>query len=159
MNSYIVLRDVIESDLPTFFEYQNDPDANYMAAFTSKDPTDISAFSRHWQRILEDQDIIIKSIVYRNNLVGHVASFEQFGEREISYWIDKKYWNQGIATTALATLLTLVEHRPLNARAAKDNVASHRVLAKCGFEITGEDKGFSNARGEDVEEFIFTLNE
>jgi RimJ/RimL family protein N-acetyltransferase len=47
--------------------------------------------------------------------------------------------------------------RPLYARAAKDNSASIRVLEKCGFTISGEDKGFSNARGEDVEEFILKL--
>ncbi len=44
--------------------------------------------------------------------------------------------------------------RPLYARAAKDNVASLGVLQKCSFTITGEDRGFSNARDEEAEEFI-----
>ena len=48
--------------------------------------------------------------------------------------------------------------RPLFARAAKDNVGSMRVLEKCGFTIAGEDKGFSNTRGEEVEEFILELD-
>jgi quercetin dioxygenase-like cupin family protein len=46
---------------------------------------------------------------------------------------------------------------PLNARAAKDNTASIRVLEKCEFAIRGEDEGFSNARGVEVEEFILEL--
>ena len=29
-----------------------------------------------------------------------------------------------------------------------------RVLQKCGFEIAGEDKGFANAHGQEVEEYI-----
>jgi RimJ/RimL family protein N-acetyltransferase len=39
----------------------------------------------------------------------------------------------------------------------KDNIASIRVLEKCGFTIFGYDKGFANARGEVVEEVILKL--
>jgi hypothetical protein len=39
----ITLRATRESDLQTFFEYQLDPIANRMAAFTAKDPTDRDA--------------------------------------------------------------------------------------------------------------------
>jgi L-amino acid N-acyltransferase YncA len=35
-------------------------------------------------------------------------------------------------------LLDLVPARPLYALVAKDNAASIRVLAKCGFEVTAE---------------------
>jgi RimJ/RimL family protein N-acetyltransferase len=50
-----------------------------------------------------------------------------------------------------------VKTRPLYARVVKDNIASIRVLEKCGFTISGEDKGFSNSRGVEVEEFILEL--
>jgi hypothetical protein len=36
LTSDIRLRDVIESDLPIFFEQQRDPDANHMAAFPAR---------------------------------------------------------------------------------------------------------------------------
>jgi RimJ/RimL family protein N-acetyltransferase len=62
-----------------------------------------------------------------------------------------------MATQALAALLCEVAVRPLYARAATDNVASLRVLAKCGFRVVGKDKGFSNARGREVEETILRL--
>jgi len=42
--SNIALRDVMMSDLPIFFDQQLDPDANHMAAFTAKDPSDKDAF-------------------------------------------------------------------------------------------------------------------
>src|SRR5690349_11134114 len=58
MADSIVLRDVTDDDLPIFFEQQLDPDANYMAAFTSKDPTDRDAFMAHWARIRADKTII-----------------------------------------------------------------------------------------------------
>ena len=42
-------------------------------------------------------------------------------------------------------------------RAARDNVASLRVLEKCGFRVTGYEKGFSNARGVEIEEAYLKL--
>jgi RimJ/RimL family protein N-acetyltransferase len=157
MSSNILLRDVTDDDLPIFFEQQLDPTANYMAAFTAKDPTDRSAFEAHWRRIRDDKTTLNKTIVCDGEVVGNIATFEQFGEREISYWIGKEFWGRGIATRALAAFLGYIETRPLYARAAKDNIASIRVLQKCGFVITGEDKGFANARGEETEEYILTL--
>jgi RimJ/RimL family protein N-acetyltransferase len=153
----IVLRDVVESDLPIFFEYLQDEDALYMAAFTPPDPTDKAAFMKHWQKILADESLIKKTILYDEQVVGHVLSFEMFGEQEVGYWIDKAYWGKGIATEALKELLDIVTIRPLHARAVKDNKASIRVLEKCGFVISGEDTGFANARGAEVEEYILKL--
>jgi len=90
-------------------------------------------------------------------VVGHIASFERLGKPEVSYWIGKEYWGKGLATKALSEFLSQVKVRPVYARAAKDNTASLRVLEKCGFKISGEDKGFSHARGKEVEEFILEL--
>jgi RimJ/RimL family protein N-acetyltransferase len=154
-----LLRDVTEADLAIFFDHQLDPDANRMAAFTAENPSDREAFTAHWTKILGNETIVIKTILFDGRVAGNILSFEQFGEREVSYWIGKEYWGKGIATEALRRFLAHIQDRPLYARAAKDNVASLRVLKKCGFEISGEEKGFSNARGEEVEEFILTLRE
>lgn len=151
------LREVIKDDLPIFFEQQLDKEANYMAAFTSKNPEDQEAFMSHWCKILDDETITIRCILFEGELAGHVLSHAWFGEPEVSYWLGREYWGQGIATRALAAFLEEVPERPLYARAVKDNRASLRVLEKCGFKISGEDKGFANARGEEVEEFILVL--
>lgn len=156
--SNILLRNVERDDLPIFFKHQQNPEANHMAAFTSKDPSDWNSFLSHWSNILANKDIVKQSIMVENNVVGHISCFEQFGEKEVSYWIGKDYWGKGIATNALQEFLKVITIRPLHARAAKDNIGSLKVLKKCGFIITGEDKGFSNARGEEVEEFILTLS-
>jgi RimJ/RimL family protein N-acetyltransferase len=157
MKDNIQLRDVIETDLSIFFDQQLDPEANYMAAFTRKDPADKESFMAHWTRILNDESILIKTILFEGKIAGSVLSYVQSGEREVSYWLGKEYWGRGIATHALTELLDLIEERPLYARAAKDNIASLRVLEKCGFRIIGEDKGFANARGEDIEEYVLEL--
>ena len=157
MTSDLLLRDVMEDDLPIFFEQQLDSDANHMAAFTAEDPADRDAFTAHWNKILGDDTATNKTIIFAGRVVGHAASFKRLGKPEVTYWIGKEYWGQGLATRALAALLSQVKERPIYARAAKDNTASIRVLEKCGFEISGEDKGFSHARGQEVEEYILEL--
>lgn len=154
----LVLRDVVSDDLPVFFEHQRDPEANRMAAFTVKNPADHAAFTTRWSRILNDETIRVMTIVADNEVAGYVSTYEEAGEREVTYWIGKPFWGQGIATRALAAFLTHAPTRPLHARAAKDNIGSIRVLQKCGFVIVGEDHGFANARGEDTEEYLLELS-
>ena len=158
MASALLLRDVIQDDLPIFFEQQLDRDANYMAAFTAKDPSDRDAFTAHWHRILADATVIIRTILCDGQVAGSVLRYEEAGKPEVSYWLGKEYWGKGIATRALSEFLAHGNKmRPIYARVAKDNLGSRRVLEKCGFTIIGESKGFANARGEDIEELILEL--
>jgi RimJ/RimL family protein N-acetyltransferase len=152
------LRDVLESDLPIFFAYQLDPEANQMAAFTAKDPTNREAFMSHWHRIMTDPTVVIRTIVVDGQIAGSVSSYEEADHPEVTYWLGKSYWGKGLASQALAEFLIHANPtRPIYARAAKDNSGSLRVLEKCGFRIIGEDKGFANARGREVEEFLLEL--
>ena len=154
----IDLRNVAADDLPIFFEQQLDPDANRMAAFTSKDPSDRTAFDEKWKKILADKSITIRTILFNGEVAGQVGCHSWFGDPEVTYWIGKEYWGNGIATKALALLLEELKERPLFARVAKDNVGSIRVLEKCGFVVSGKDKGFANARGEETEEIIYKVD-
>lgn len=52
----VLLRDMMEDDLPIFFGQQLDPDANCMAAFRTKDPADRDAFTAHWSKIFGRRD-------------------------------------------------------------------------------------------------------
>jgi RimJ/RimL family protein N-acetyltransferase len=63
----------------------------------------------------------------------------------------------GIATKALTLFLQVVDVRPLFARVVKDNIGSFRVLEKNGFELSGEGKWYSNARGREVEELVWVV--
>jgi len=153
MTNDVLLRDVAESDLPIFFEQQLDQDATAMAAFPSRDR---DAFMAHWAKIMADDSVMLKTILFNEHVAGNMVSFERSGKREVGYWVGKEYWGKGIATKALAAFLGHVKLRPLYAHVAKHNIGSRRVLEKCGFTIVDEDK-FSNARGEEVEEFILRL--
>jgi RimJ/RimL family protein N-acetyltransferase len=151
----VVLRDVRESDLPLLFEHQLDPDATRMAAFPARDR---EAFMAHWTKILRDETVAKKTILLDGHVAGNIVSFQQSGKPQVGYWIGKDYWGKGVATRALSAFLGHVTVRPLYAHVAKHNIASIRVLEKCGFTICGEDKGFPDAGGEEVEEFILKLS-
>jgi RimJ/RimL family protein N-acetyltransferase len=161
MTNIIQLRDVSEADLPIFFEQQRDPVANHRVAFTAENPDDRDAFLVKWARILGDDTVTKKTILFKGEVAGNVLCFlaSWSGQQEVGYWLGREYWGQGIATQALTELLETIDIRPLYARAARDNLASIRVLTKCGFTMCGYEKGFANARGKEIEGVILKLGD
>ena len=126
-----LLRDVAEADLPVFFEHQRDPIAARMASFV---PREREAFMAHWHdKVLGNPSNAAKTVVVGGRAVGNVVSWEQDGKRLVGYWIGREHWGKGIATRALTEFLAHEATRPLHAWVAADNVASIRVLEKCGF--------------------------
>ena len=89
--------------------------------------------NRFLAKILADETCLVKTIVYDGNIAGNMVCWEQLGEREVGYWLGKEYWGQGIASAALSQFLVQATKRPLFAHVAKHNLASIRVLQKCGF--------------------------
>ena len=153
----LLLRDVEGPDILHFFEQQLDPVARHMAAFTAADSTEWDAYAARWDRILANEEVTAQTIVFEGQVAGNILSFEYLGRREVGYWLGREFWGRGIATAALEQFLQLVDERPLYAGVVKDNVASRRVLEKCGFVVDGEKKGFANARGAEVEEYVMKL--
>jgi RimJ/RimL family protein N-acetyltransferase len=155
MPNNIQLRTVAETDLPIFFEQQLDPEATQMAGFPARNR---DKFMSHWTRILADQSVQIKTILFDGDVAGNIVCFEQLGEREVGYWLGKEYWGKGIATWALKEFLKEIQIRPLYAHVAKHNIGSKRVLERCGFTIVGEDRFFSEIFGKNIDEYILILN-
>ncbi|MFF3952657.1 GNAT family N-acetyltransferase [Streptomyces sp. NPDC001890] len=153
----VALREVRADDLPLFFAFMSDPESVRTAAFTSEDPTDRHAFDAHWQRILADGSIVMRTVLADGTVIGNAGVYGPPGDRQVTYWIDRALWGRGLATAALSALLDAVPERPLHARAAADNAGSRRVLEKCGFTVTGRDHGYAHARGEETDELLFTL--
>ena len=154
MKNSILLRDVSASDLPIFFEQQLDPEATAMAAFPSRS---MDAFTAHWAKIMANESNILMSILFEGRVAGNMVSWEQDGEREVGYWLGREFWGNGIATQALAGFLGIVKSRPLYAHVAKHNIASRRVLEKCGFKIIRTEPVL-DMPGENIEEYILELS-
>jgi RimJ/RimL family protein N-acetyltransferase len=154
----VALRPVEDRDLDVLFEMMRDPEAVRMAAFTPEDPSDRAAFDAHQARVRAAPGITHRVVTCDGQVVGSIASFPIEGQTEITYWIDRAAWGQGIATQAVALLLDLVPDRPLYARAASDNTGSLRVLHKSGFTDIGTEISYATGRNADIEETILRLD-
>ena len=153
----ITLIETEKDDLNAFFQFQLDKEANYLAAFTAKDPNDKTAYIEKYSKHLADPTIHMRTIKVNDVIAGSIAKFIMHNEAGITYWIDKKFWGQGIATAALSTFLKIEQTRPIYGHVAFDNYGSQKVLEKCGFVKVGTDKGFANARQAEIEEYIYKL--
>jgi RimJ/RimL family protein N-acetyltransferase len=110
-------------------------------------------------KVLASPESTNRAITVDGRLVGSIASFVVDGDTEVTYWIGRSFWGQGIASRALALLLESVRVRPVFARAASDNVGSLKVLQKAGFAVVGTEVAFANGRNEEIEETILRLDE
>ena len=119
---------------------------------------DREAHDARWARIRADEKVSVRTILVGDRVAGHVASFPMDGKLEVTYWIDRQYWGSGFGTTALGLFLSDMTERPLHARAAKDNFGSIRILEKCGFQLVGEERGFANARDQEIDEVVMRLD-
>ena len=147
----VTLRGTEDSDRPILFEHQRDPEANEMAAFP---PRDEQAFAEHWERVKANDDGIQRTIVVDGEVAGHIVSWIDERDRMVGYWLGREFWGRGIATEALRQFVDVVEERPLTASVAEHNVASLRVLEKCGFVPVGGPR----PPGEDgIREIVFRL--
>lgn len=147
------LRPVHSSDPAIFYEHQCDPEALRMAAVL---PRERDAFMAHWARIIDAGADTMRTIVDAGEVAGYIVCWEQSGEWKVGYWLGRESWGRGIASVALSRFLEQVTMRPLFARVAKQNPASRRVLEKCGFEVTGEER-FELREGEWAEEWVLRL--
>ena len=134
----VSLRRVSDDDLLIFFEQQKDPVAVDMAVVPARDRP---AHMAHWCKVLNDDTIISRTVLFGGEVAGHVVSWEQDGQRNVGYWLGQRFWGSGLATAALSEFLEIEQTRPLYAHVAEHNVGSHRVLEKCGFTASTQAPG------------------
>jgi RimJ/RimL family protein N-acetyltransferase len=154
----ISLRQLADSDLDALFDWESDPRAVQMAAFTRANPSDRSAFDAHYVRVRNNASNTLLAIDDDGAFVGTIGSFTMEGERNVTYWIAPARWGQGLASQALRAFLAIEPTRPLYGRVAGHNVASAKVLARAGFVEMGSETAFAPGVGSDVVERIYRLD-
>jgi RimJ/RimL family protein N-acetyltransferase len=126
----VTLREVVVNDLPIFHRHQSDPVAVEMAGVPARDE---AAYLARWKGFLEDEGFGKRTILADGAVAGQVISFDRDGVRELGYWIGREFWGRGIAGAAVQQYLAIELRRPLYAIVAGDNLASRRILSRCGF--------------------------
>jgi RimJ/RimL family protein N-acetyltransferase len=60
---------------------------------------------------------------------------------EMGYWLGERYWNNGYTTEAAHALIDMAfrtrDIEQIDARCRVTNIASRRVIQKCGFQLQG----------------------
>ena len=69
-----------------------------MAAFTSPEADDRANFERRWARLRSDGSTTNRCVEIDGRVVGHIASFDLEGHREVTYWIGREDSGRGTAT-------------------------------------------------------------
>jgi len=133
----IRLRRTAAADLRTLHAFELDELSNVLAGTK---PRDWATFHDRWQEILSDPTgtltgVTPRVIVVGSELVGAVNIAPQDGLDSIGYWVAREHWGRGIATRAVALMLTECTRRPLIATTSALNHPSIRVLQKNGFEV------------------------
>ena len=157
-----ILRDVVESDLPVFFEHQREPESTAMADFPARDR---EAFDAHWRRILADDSLTKKTIVFEGQVAGNAVSWPQDGRQLVGYWLGKAFWGKGLMSEAAfaATRFafdTLGLHK-ITIGCIDGNAASQRIIEKIGYRFLAkhEDDVWRDGRWWDHLRFELTASE
>ena len=79
----------------------------------------------------------------------------------VGYWLGRRHWNQGVATSVLASFLDYIwdtfDVQRLQAEVFSWNPASARVLEKNGFRLEGTRCKAIFKDGELIDEWMYTL--
>lgn len=152
------LRDVVESDLERFVELPPEPAGEQQVGTTPPETGEKETYWSFWHGPLGDPGVLKKSILYQGQVAGYLLYFNQFGEQEVGYWLRRDFWGRGIATQALRLFLQEITARPIYGRADQHNLASIRVMEKCGFRRYGLRQGYSRRQGQEVIEVFLRLD-
>lgn len=79
-------------------------------------------------------------------------------QSEVSYWVAPAFWNTGLASHAVKTLVDAnpLANKTMFASVFQDNPASARVLTNCGFQYLGDAESFSVARDASVPTWTYS---
>ncbi len=103
------------------------------------------------------------AIVLDARVIGGVGFDLHEAERrivaEIGYWLGEAFWGRGIATAACCALTTYAFERHslrrIESQVFAPNVASRRVLEKCGYECEGLMRNAVTKGGEVLDAYLF----
>lgn len=135
----VLLRLRYEDAEEIFYSYASKPEVTkYLAFYTHQSVQDARNFLHYvtgaWDSGTEYAfGIRLKS---DNKFIGSVGFINENGKVQFGYGISPNYWNQGLTTEACKAVLELVKKQRDVYRIwtfiDADNVASGKVLAKCG---------------------------
>lgn len=133
----LVIRSIRECDLEASLEifYNDEVKKTYMLPDFVERAQAEKLFNRLLDYSLSD-DHYVRGVYLNDRLIGFLNDVERVeGRVEIGYAFHPRYWNQGYATEALGVVLEdllALGYTCVRTGYFEENVASGRVMAKCG---------------------------
>ena len=147
----VLLRDVDDADLEVFYEQQLEEEAVRRARFPARDR---DRFLTHWRtKVLGNPTGHVQTVTVDGEVAGNILAWWQEDRRFVGYWFGQRFWGRGVGTAALRQFLRREEVRPLYADLFAGNIASVRLLERCGFRLVSTD------RDGDLEFLLLRLDE
>ncbi len=141
----LTLRAVTMDDAEAMFKYSsNDNVSRYVLWETHQTLEDAKAFIEMANEAYEMRDFYHWGIEYNGQLIGtidYVGLNEYSGMGEIGYVLSEDYWNKGLVTEAAKRIIDFGFDElgivRIQARCIAENIASSRVMEKCGMKFEG----------------------
>lgn len=148
----LLIRDFTEADFAAVYAYGSDPEVVRYMAFPPSTPESTCEHldrctrqAKQQPRISYDLGVVLKAT---NQVIGGISLGvvdHERGEGAFSYLFNRTFWGQGYATEALKAMVRFgFEQLTLNRLADGcdvRNIASARVMEKCGFRCEAEQDG------------------
>jgi [ribosomal protein S5]-alanine N-acetyltransferase len=141
----IKLRRLRKSDAPKMAKLANNEKVARNLSDGFHHPFTLEHAKEFIDRYMTHNAAIVFAISYNGEYAGNIslAIGEDFRRKsaEIGYFIGEPFWNKGIATTAVNLIceygFKILDINRIHAGIFEYNIASMRVLEKCGFSKEG----------------------
>ena len=161
------LRPIVKSDIDAIVKYTNDRSVTrYTFIPFPNTRENVVDFLKRSQRSEKKGTGLNFGIEYKATgeiigAIGFNAINKNFNRGELGYWLAKKYRNEGIMTEAVRLVVkyafTHMKLKRIHVFVEPDNIASIKVLEKCGFENEGLLKKFIKQKKRYKDMCIFAI--
>ena len=109
-----------------------------------KSEEELDKYFYRLKAITENKDKFVYGIYLKDTLIGFLNEVDKKEDTmEVGYFLDQHYWNKGYASEALARAIQELFRIGINTVKAahfEGNIASSRVMQKCGMTLTKEEE-------------------
>ena len=160
-----LLRALRPGDAPSWYAYLSDPKVTAQTSYDIRSVEEVAGMIEHyisgysqrsssrWALARKHSDILLGTCGYYWWDARHSVA-------ELGYDLSRDLWGQGLMTRAVETVVSWgFEHLELNriqATVMVGNVASARVLEKCGFHREGTLRKYKMCRGQPRDFHVFS---
>ncbi len=143
------LRPFQYTDAEALARHANDPEVARYLRTTFPHPYFVYDAQRFIDWVNQQDDQYVLAIEVGGEAAGAIGIHRTYFVRkpvwEVGYWLGRQHWNKNITTRALTYTMNyfvpLLKIEELYARIYDPNVASAKVLQKCGFTLLSSLKG------------------